>query len=43
MSLVFCRASSANGRHLKLEPLDELPREAVGKWLRTAAKLARKE
>jgi hypothetical protein len=29
------------GRHLKLTSLEELPREAVGSWLRTAAELAR--
>jgi len=29
------------GRHLKLTMLDELPRDAVGSWLRTAAELAR--
>jgi hypothetical protein len=29
------------GRHLKLTSLDELPREAVRGWLRTAASLAR--
>jgi hypothetical protein len=29
------------GRHLKLTSLDELPREAVRAWLRTAAKQAR--
>lgn len=29
------------GRHLKAVSLDELPREAVRGWLRTAAKLAR--
>jgi hypothetical protein len=30
------------GRHLKLTSLDELPREAVRGWLRTAAELARR-
>jgi Domain of unknown function (DU1801) len=29
------------GRHLKLTTLDELPRDAVRGWLRTAAELAR--
>jgi hypothetical protein len=29
------------GRHLKLTALDELPRAAVKRWLRTAAALAR--
>ncbi|MCC6521514.1 MAG: DNA alkylation repair protein [Polyangiaceae bacterium] len=33
--------SSQGGRHLKLTSLDELPRAAVGKWLRVAAKVAR--
>jgi len=31
------------GRHLKLRALDELPRAAVLRWLRTAAKLASKK
>src|SRR5204863_76300 len=31
------------GRHLKLRALDELPREAVRGWLRTAVALARKK
>lgn len=31
------------GRHLKLRALDELPREAVRGWLRTAVSLARKK
>jgi hypothetical protein len=31
------------GRHLKLRSLDELPREAVRSWLRTASQLARKK
>jgi hypothetical protein len=31
------------GRHLKLTTLDELPRDAVRGWLRTAADLARKK
>jgi hypothetical protein len=31
------------GRHLKLTSLDELPREAVRGWLRTAAGLARRK
>ena len=30
---------SKNGRHLKLRALDELPREAVRRWLRTASAL----
>ena len=30
------------GRHLKLTSLDELPRAAVRRWLRTAAEIARK-
>jgi hypothetical protein len=30
------------GRHLKLTRLDELPRDAVRRWLRTAAELARR-
>ena len=34
--------SSANGRHLKLISIDEIPRDAVRHWLRTAATLARK-
>jgi hypothetical protein len=29
------------GRHLRLTRLDELPRDAVCGWLRTAGKLAR--
>ncbi len=32
---------SANGRHLKLTSLDELPRDDVRRWLRVAADLAR--
>lgn len=32
---------SSNGRHLRLETLDELPRAAVRGWLKTAAQLAR--
>lgn len=35
--------ASANGRHLKLTSLDELPRAAVRKWLRAAVKFARKD
>jgi len=31
------------GRHLKLRALDELPRDAVRRWLRTAVTLARKK
>ena len=31
------------GRHLKLRTIDELPRAAVLRWLRTAAKLASKK
>ncbi len=31
------------GRHLKLRTIDELPREAVRGWLRTAAEVARKK
>jgi hypothetical protein len=31
------------GRHLKLTTLEELPRVAVRRWLRTAADLARKK
>ena len=31
------------GRHLKLTSLDDLPREAVRGWVRTAAELARKK
>jgi hypothetical protein len=31
------------GRHLKLTTLDELPRDAVRGWLRTAAEIARKK
>ncbi len=31
------------GRHLKLRALDELPRDAVRGWLRTAVTLARKK
>jgi hypothetical protein len=31
------------GRHLKLRTLDELPRDAVRGWLRTAAQVARKK
>jgi len=30
------------GRHLKLRSLDDLPRDAARRWLRTAATLARK-
>jgi hypothetical protein len=29
------------GRHLKIRSLDELPRDAVRDWLRTAARVAR--
>jgi hypothetical protein len=31
------------GRHLKLTRLDDLPRDEVRRWLRTAAELARKQ
>jgi hypothetical protein len=31
------------GRHLKLTALDELPRDAVRGWLRTAAEIARRK
>jgi len=31
------------GRHLKLTTLDELPRDAVRGWLRTAAEIARRK
>ncbi len=31
------------GRHLKLRALDELPRAAVQRWLRTAAQIAREK
>ena len=31
------------GRHLKLSTLDELPRDAVRGWLRTAAEIARRK
>jgi hypothetical protein len=34
---------SANGRHLRLTALDQLPRTAVRRWLRAAAKLAREK
>lgn len=35
--------SAKTGRHLKLTALDELPRNAVRGWLRTAAGIARKK
>lgn len=31
------------GRHLKLRSIDEVPREAVRGWLRTAAQIAREQ
>jgi len=31
------------GRHLKLTTLDELPRDAVRGWLRTAVEIARRK
>ncbi len=33
--------SGPNGRHLRLETIDDLPRSAVRGWLKTAARLAR--
>lgn len=34
---------SKNGRHLKLTSIDEIPGDAVRRWLRTAGELARKK
>jgi hypothetical protein len=34
------RGEGKGGRHLRLESIDELPRESVRAWLRIAAKLA---
>lgn len=35
------RGEGAGGRHLRLESIDELPRDRVRIWLQTAAELAR--